>query len=302
MRREATGLRAELRAAVDAVRAASSAFRPAVAAYLFDAGLAPLHAALGRVGPVDTELVAATWRLMLETVATRRFGVSDDRWRGADDYPDRYYPVLWLDIVPRCLPAIAPSGRLDALAMLFNLGENLPSRAIANAVAARLVADLDRLTADPRAAVAATLDAVGLLAADCDPPTDWRRIERRAAFDCARVDADFAPEDVVAGPGRAFAVVDRRRDVVIHLDASIDGLVYRGRGGAERGAVAADARVDDVVVRLAGRALCWHRGDERRTLGHATATAPSAVAANARGDILIVDAASTHVELWRARR
>ncbi|MCB9529233.1 MAG: hypothetical protein H6701_12770 [Myxococcales bacterium] len=43
-------LHAALRAAIDETRAASSAWRPAVAAYLFDAGLAPLHAALAAQG------------------------------------------------------------------------------------------------------------------------------------------------------------------------------------------------------------------------------------------------------------
>lgn len=295
-------LRAELLAAVDEVAAASSAFRPAVAAYLFDAGLVPLHAALGRAGAVDGGLLTATWRLMLETVATRRFGVSDDRWRGADDYPDRYYPTLWLDVVPRCLPALPPDARLVALATLFNLGENLPGRAIANAVAARLVADVARLADDFRATIAAALDAVGLLTTEGDPPGLWRRVERRASFDCARVDVDFAPDDAVAGPGRAFAVVDRRRGAVIHLDVSIDGLTYRGRGGLDHGLVPADAEVDDVVLGLDGRTLRWTRADARRTLGELTSTAPASVAANARGDILVVDAASTHVELWQARR
>lgn len=296
-------LRRALRAAVDELRAASSAWRPAVAAYLFDAGLAPLHAALAARGAVDPRLIEATWRLMLETVATRRFGVSGPAWQAAADYPDRYYPILWLDLLPRCLPAAAPAERMRLLTMLFNLGENLGrhARAAANAVAEHLAAAGPALALDPRDHISTALAAVGLIADERPPPAAWRRAEPEAAFDCAAIEPGFLPDAIIAGPGRRFAVVDGSHGIALHLEVTGHGLVCRGRGAALALADEPAAALDGVVLALDRRALTWRRGDERRALAVVDAVAPAAVAANANGDLVVVDAASTWLELWRAR-
>ncbi|MCB9543348.1 MAG: hypothetical protein H6703_12990 [Myxococcales bacterium] len=296
-------LQRALRAAIDETRAASSAWRPAVAAYLFDEGLAPLHAALAAQGPVDPRLVEAAWRLMLETVATRRFGVSGPSWRAAADYPDRYYPIVWLDIVPRCLPRAAPDDRLALLTMLFNLGENLTrhARAAANAVAERLAALGPALAADPRTHLAEALAAVGLIADEQPPPSTWRRAEHHSVFDCAAIEPGFLPDAIAAVAGRRFIVVDAPRAVALHLDATAQGLVCRGRGGVAAFEVGGRVALGDVVLGLDRRTVRWRRGDEERVLGELDGVAPAALAANAQGDLVVVDAASTHLGFFRAR-
>ena len=90
----------------------SSAVRPEIAGYLLDHGLAPLHAALSAAGESPDALCAEVWRLMLATVSARRFGVSTDAWRENDDYPDRYFPLLWLTLVPAALPASSVAMRV----------------------------------------------------------------------------------------------------------------------------------------------------------------------------------------------
>jgi len=296
-------LHAALRAAVDELRAASSAWRPAVAAYLFDAGLTPLHTALAATGAVDPRLIEATWRLMLESVATRRFGVSGPAWQTAADYPDRYYPILWLDLLPRCLPAAAPADRMRLLTMLFNLGENLGrhARAAANAVAEALAAAGPALAADPRATIADALAAVGLIADERPPPAAWRRADPCAAFDCATIEPGFLPDAIAAGPGRRFAVVDGTHGIALHLEVTGTGLVCRGRGAAFVIPAATPDGLDGVALTLDRRSLCWRRGDERRELARIDAIAPAACAANASGDLVVVDAASSWLGLWRAR-
>ena len=240
---------------------------------------------------------------MLETVATRRFGVSGPSWRAVADYPDRYYPLLWLDLLPRCLPAAMPADRMKLLTMLFNLGENVTrhARAAANTVAEQLAAAGAALAVHPEVHISAALASVGLIADDHPPPLRWRRVEALAAFDCAAIEPGFLPDAIAAGVGRRFVVVDGTRAVALHLDATAQGLVCRGRGSVVASVGSDRIALGDVELCLDRRSLRWQRAGERRTLGLLDAIAPAAFAANALGDLVVVDAASTHLGLLRAR-
>lgn len=293
-------LHAALRAAVEATRAASSAFRPAVAEYLYARGLAPLYDRLVAAGDRSPgALVTGVWRLMLETVATRRFGVSSERWR-AGDYPDRYFPLVWLDVLPRCLPAMASDRRAAAVAALFNLGERLP-RSTANALAEQLVARADAFVAAPDATLHHIAEELGLLGFAALPPAAWRRLHADAPFDCAQADPGFLPGAVAAGPGRRFVVVDALRPVALHLVAGPRGLVCRARGAAPPAVEATRAlRFGEVEVALERRAITWRSGSTAHTLAEVDAVAPAALAANDTGDVVVIDAASTRVRWLRA--
>ncbi len=139
-------LDARLADALDDARRTYAAFRPEVAAYLHERGYVPTAAALP---PSDDRegLLTHLFRLHLETVGTRMFGVSTDAWRDNPAYPDRYFPTVWLDVVPKVLHRLPPERRLPTLAALFNLGENIgfAARAMGASVAAALAHDLDAI-------------------------------------------------------------------------------------------------------------------------------------------------------------
>lgn len=292
-----------LRAAVRDVAATSSAWRPEVAAYLFDHALAPLYARLVTAGEGDPVLIAGVWRLMLASVATRRCGVSTDDWQRAEDYPDRYFPTLWLNIVPSLVPASPPGERLARVSALFNLGENLPARqrAAANAVAARLAAAGGDLAADFEGCVGRALADLGIIDAERGAPSSWRRMMPRPPFDCAAVDPGFLPDAVAIAEGRRVVVVDRRRGTALHLDAAGPALVCVGQGAAPPAIEPRrSVKLGAVELRLDGRAVMARVGQRTRRLGRIEAIAPAALGVGPDGDLVIVDAASAHVQWWRA--
>lgn len=293
---DAPDLRTTLGDALDALRAASSAYRPAVAEYLYRRGLAPLHAALARCGPPPPALIEDIWKLMLETVATRRFGVSTDDWRSGG-YPDRYFPIVWLDLLPARLPAVAASRRMAVVAALFNLGERLP-RTVANPVADRLCARGAAFAADPLGTLRAVLVELDLLGASA--ATGWARLVEQTPLDCLLVDPDFLPGAIAAGPERRFVLVDAVRPVALHLVVGPEGLRIGAVGAAPPGLLPTRAvELPRVSLRLEGRAIRWQgpAGDRHHPVG---GVAPAALAANEQGDVLLVDAASTRVRWLRA--
>ncbi len=285
-----------LRAAVRSTRAASSAYRPAVAEYLYRRGLAPLFDRLAADGPPPRRLIEGIWRLMLETVATRRFGVSTDDWRSGG-YPDRYFPLIWLELVPRRLPQMAPAARAGAVTALFNLGEKLP-RAAANPVAERLVERGAAFAVDPEGILRSTLRAAGVLGAAA--VAGWRRLVEQPAFECRDVDPDFLPGAVLAAPARRFVVVDALRPVALHIGVGPDGLGCRSTGAAPPSIEPIrSVELDRVRLTLEGRTIAW-RGRDGRGAHPLDGVAPAALAANAEGDVLWIDAASTRVRWLRA--
>ncbi|MCA9538665.1 MAG: hypothetical protein KC620_07235 [Myxococcales bacterium] len=293
-------LRAALEAALADTVARSSAYRPAVAAYLYERGLVPLYGALAGQGEVDAALIEGVWRLMLDSVATRRFGVSSDAWRAADDYPDRYFALLWLDILPAALPACAADRRLALAATLFNLGENLPpqARRAANGIAWRLHDQAKALAAAPEAVIEQALIAEGLIAGRATPAR-WQRIAGLTVLDLSAHDADFVPTAIAALDEGRFVVLDGRRAVALGLALVGDRLECTGPTPPPALDARRDATLGAVRVRLDDRQLRWQAGDETRLLGEIEAIAPAAIAADASGAVVLVDAASTHLQVLR---
>lgn len=280
----------------------SSAVRPEIAGYLLDHGLAPLHAALGAAGESPDALCAEVWRLMLASVSARRFGVSTDAWRENDDYPDRYFPLLWLTLVPAALPAMPAAERLPCVAALFNLGEQLsgPLRATGNRLMAGLAAAPERLAPAWRAALERAMVQAGLLAPSVTPPSAWRTYTPVARFDFTAVEPAFLPDAAVAAEARAFRVGSAAGVGVLLADSG--GLTLLGVSPGTSPEPATALALAGGRLYLAGRRLMWQPAPAAAPLCLAESlplVAPAALAANEAGDVLLVDAASAHVTLGR---
>lgn len=289
----------------------SSAVRPEVVTYLIERGLEPLHRALVAAGSPADALCRSVWTLMLASVSARRFGVSTDAWANTPDYPDRWFPLLWLRLAPSLLPRLPVAERLPCAAALFNLGEQLsgPMRATANRLMAALVQVPGDLVPDWRRGLERALTAAGLLAPQSVPPAEWRRAVVIGAVDLAAHDPAFLPAAAVCLDGRTFAVGDPGAGRVARLLADAAGLTVLSIEHADVPFPAARAVVPPgagaPTVELVGRRLA-RRGPtdapERVLLDDVPAVAPAAIAVGAVGDVVLIDAASQHVTLLRLTR
>jgi hypothetical protein len=280
----------------------SSAVRPEIAGYLLDHGLAPLHAALSAAGEPPDALCAEVWHLMLASVSARRFGVSTDAWRNNDDYPDRYFPLLWLAVVPATLPMVPAAERLPLVAALFNLGEQLsgPLRATGNRLMASLVAAPEKLARAWRPTLEHAMVEAGLLALSVTPPAEWRRYTPVARFDFAPVEPGFLPDAAVAAEARAFQVGSAVGVGVLLADSG--GLTLLGVAPGAAPEARTTVTLAGGRLSLEGRRLLWSPAGATQPFCLAESlplVAPAALAANAFGDVLLVDAASAHVTLGR---
>lgn len=126
-----------------------AAFRPEVAEYLFEQGFRRTAAVLPDGLETDA-LLEALFRLQMESIGSRAFGVSNDGWRDNPGWPDRYFPLVWLSLVPALMPTLPSERRLPELVALFNLGENLVSVApsLGGLVAEALCARRDAIVQD----------------------------------------------------------------------------------------------------------------------------------------------------------
>lgn len=292
-----------LRAELEARGRASSQVRPEVVDYLLGRGLAPLHEALAKRGDPDATC-QAVWRLMLSSVEARRFGVSTDAWSTHDDYPDRYFPLLWLRLLPSLLPALPADEGLACAAALFNLGEKLcgPLRATGNRLMAGLAERPAALLPDWRRGLEDALVRFGLLDVPPLPPEAWRGFDVVGTFDFRPVEADFLPGSVEAGEARSFRVGDPELLAVGLLLADQAGLSLVSLDTAAPPPARLASAVPGGRVTLDRRRLLFtpaNGGAPRCLCPDVPLLAPAAVAANAAGDLLLVDAASAHVLLGR---
>lgn len=190
---------------------AYAAFRPEVAEYLFEHGF--------RVLQGDEQLLAAVFRLQMESIGSRAFGVSNEAWRSNPEWPDRYFPILWLDLVPKLLPLLPPERRLSSIVLLFNLGENLVTAAptLGGAVAEALVRALPGMADDVERAAKAALAEVGLLPREAlDAVAVPRAITKTASLSLAVWDPLFLP-GAVGFDGDTIWIADRVRPVAVHV-------------------------------------------------------------------------------------
>jgi hypothetical protein len=215
-----------------------ASFRPEVAEYLFKHGWQPTAQGLNAPGEplaVREAVLEHLWTLHMETIGTRMFGVSTDAWRGNAAYPDRYFPIVWLDVVPKLVPRIAQEKRVPALAALFNLGENLVAnaRAASSIVAESLRRDLDAMAREGVEIVAmSALAEAGLVPRGVAAPRarggESARLVARAPFDVASVEPRFVP-GAIACHESAYAVCDLQEStsIVFSIAGELPQLVGR---------------------------------------------------------------------------
>jgi hypothetical protein len=302
---------ADLRAEWAQHARASSAVRPEVVSYLIARGLEPLHRALVSSGEPPEALCRPVWTLMLASVSARRFGVSTDAWANNPDYPDRWFPLLWLRLAPSLLPRLPAPERLPCTAALFNLGEQLagPLRSTANRLMAALVQVPGDLVPDWRRGLERALVAAGLLAPPAVPPAEWRRAVVVGTLDLAVHDTAFLPGAVSTLEARTFAVGDPEGGRVARVLADAAGLTVLGIDHADVPFAALRSAGPPLpgapAVELTGRKLV-RRGPggtpAQVLLEDVPAVAPTALAVGPFGDVLLVDAASQHLTLLRLTR
>ncbi len=217
-------LEARLAATIERARQSYAAYRPEVATYLFQHGFRRTADAL----PDDEHrdrLLEDLFRLQLESIGTCAFGVSNDAWRDNAAWPDRYFPLLWLEVAPRLLPMLPPGRRLSALVTLFNLGENLVLTApsVGGLVADALLARLHDVVADGVELVAleAMID-LGILPRDALPARSRPRarptaIVRLSTLSMAPFEPTLIPGAVGFVGDGGFFVADTTRPLALQF-------------------------------------------------------------------------------------
>lgn len=260
---------------------AYAAFRPEVAQYLYERGFRPLEG--------DPRLLEAIFRLQMESIGSRAFGVSNDGWRDNAEWPDRYFPILWLDIVPKLLPLLAPERRLDCITLLFNLGENLVTAAptLGGAVAEALRHSIADLARDPHAAATRALATVGILPRSALASGAKTTIRRVASVLLATWDRELIP-GAVGFHADSFWVADRVRPIALQFTMNAQLVARIGTAG--------------LVAHTPGRLRVTEVGEVLHgttSIGHID---PRGVAAAAANDdfIVITRRFSQCVELWSA--
>ena len=274
------------------LRRRSSRFDAAVVEYLFRAGWQPIHAL--RVG--EKELLAL-WALALDSIASGRFGVADERWRTSAAYPDRFFPTLWLDIVPQ-LASDGPDW-LEQTTQLFNLGERLvqASRAVANAVAAELAEAAEELGSDFEGTVRLALQSAGVLESTGEPDAGLVPIATVSlhTFDPSFLAASLELSDagvlwVYGADGRALVAT------LTGVGAEVQGFE-----SADNPAIASlECDAGDRRFRLEGTSLVV-RGSGPEQRANTDLIYPVALAVNASGVAAIADGLSGEIAIFQAR-
>lgn len=280
---------------LDDARRSYAAFRPEVAEYLFERGFRGVERAL----PSDDALLHAIFRLQMESIGARTFGVSNDAWRNNPGWPDRYFPILWIDLLPQLLPLLPPERRLAVVVDLFNLGENLVRVApsLGGSVAELLLRDVRAIVATDHHSVAiAALVELGVLprevlrgrkAARVEPKT----VTRLATIFTSAWDPQFIPGAVGWASEGTFFVVDRVRNTVLHLTRA--GSTFQLVGRTEVAPVATDA----------GAFAFGATGEvsfEGRGIGRIDPRGVHAASISPHGLIVISRRFSQAIELWGA--
>jgi hypothetical protein len=298
-------LESSLAATLDDARRSYAAWRPEVAHYLFERGLRKTGEAL-RDDPARDAILAQVWRLQMESIGTRMFGVSTDAWRDNPAYPDRFFPVVWIDLVPKLLPRLEGAQRLPALIALFNLGENLVTAApsLGGLVAEALVLAVDEIAVEGVEAVALTkLVDLGIVPAEAAPrrktgASAWSRVVPIAIADVATWEPTMVPGAVGITEEGTVWVADRTRPFALQLATGGSNVQLVARVNRER---VAEPRplpcvADALSVTLDGTVMA-----ARKTLGHIDPRGVAGIATGPQGTIVISRRFSQRVELYAAR-
>jgi hypothetical protein len=285
-----------LERSLDQAQRAYAAYRPEVARYLFERGLRRTAEALGRTNDHEDRdaLLTRVFRLQLETIGSRAFGVSSDRWRDDPTYPDRYFPVIWLDVLPALLPLLPPERRLPTVVGLFNLGENLVVAApsLGGLVADALSASVDAIAREGLERVAlAAMARLGILPAEavCERQP-FTGVERLAVVSVASWEPTMIPGALSFVSEATLRVADRRQPFALQL----------GIAGAAVRLVAREplAAVPEVVTLPAhgvsrDGTVTW----EGRELGRIDPRGVASVAASPGGLLAVARRFSQRIEL-----
>jgi len=281
---------------LDEARRSYAAFRPEVAEYLFERGFRATERALP---PGEEALLHAIFRLQMESIGARTFGVSNDAWRTNPGWPDRYFPILWTDLLPQLLPLLPSERRLPAVIALFNLGENLVTVApsLGGSVAELLLRDVRAMAArDVHQVAIAALVELGVLPREvlrgrADARTEPTSLRSLGAISTAAWDPEFIPGAVGWASEGTFFVADRVRPAVLHLARAGGGvqLVARTEGVPEAQPSGAFSFTATGEVTHAGRAL-----------GRIDPRGLQAAAISPQGVLVIARRFSQAIEVWGA--
>jgi len=286
----------------EAARRAGSRFRPEVVRYLFGEGWRPLHARFG-----DSErgrrALRLLWSLQLESVLAGTFGVSGPGWRGHAAYPDRYFPRLWLDTLPRLAARLDPEACARLAVRLFNLGERLlpVSRVVANRVAEALyeaaeAADEDALYR----ALRRTLRRVGVLAEAPVGPRHWRALTPLDPLPLGQRDPAFLVDGLLVAEDDTLVAIDSRRGLAAHILATEVGLELAGLAADDRVApLPTRVALDGAALCLEGRRLVLEVDDQRHPLGELPLLFPRGFIVTSAGVVAAVDAFSQDLAAYR---
>ena len=269
---------------------AYAAFRPEVAEYLFERGFRVLLSETR-----DPPLLTAIFRLQMESIGSRAFGVSNDAWRENPEWPDRYFPILWIDLVPRLLPLLPPDRRLASIVLLFNLGENLVTAAptLGGVVAEALLRALPGMASDVERAAISALADVGLLPREALARSGTpRALSRVASISLALWDPLFIP-GAVGFEGDTTWIADRARPLAVHVRGN--QLVARVATESIREPSILPCRAGDLA--LAGDGELSVKGMK---IGQIDPRGVAGVALSARGHLAVARKFSQIVELWSA--
>jgi hypothetical protein len=298
-------LESALAATLDDARRSYAAWRPEVARYLFEKGLRKTGEALAGA-PSRDALLGHVWRLQMESIGTRMFGVSTDAWRDNPAYPDRYFPVVWIDLVPRLLPRLPEGDRLPALIALFNLGENLVIAApsLGGLVAEALVDRVDRIAVEGVEAVAlGTLVDLGIVPAEAAPrretgPTAFTRLLRVAVANVAVWEPTMIPGAVLVTEEGTTWIADRTRPLVLQVATGGASVQLVGRSARERVIEPRSLPCSAGVIAIAADGAVTAGGKE---VGHIDPRGIAGVAVGPQGSIVISRRFSQRVELYALR-
>jgi len=305
----------DLARVLDGARRTYAAFRPEVAAYLFERAWKPTAEALGP-DPSRGRLLEQLWHLQLESVGSKMFGVSTDAWRENPAYPDRYFPIVWIDIVPKLLPRLPAEKRLPTVVALFNLGEHLVvgARSVGALVAEAIAADLDAAVNEGvEPIVLTTMVDLGLIPKEAAPRRVARsrafdRIETRAALQLSTFDASFVP-GAIGFEEQTWWVVDRVRPLALSFSNSSDRPQLVERRTLRTTLAHENPKLPHAVETSAGRIEVWadgrvaygNKGEETKPIGAIDPRSLAGIAVSAEGWLLVTRRFSQRVELHALR-
>ncbi len=275
----------------DSMKRRSPRFRPDVVRYLFEQSWQKVRSERG-----EEKALLGLWELQLETISGGLFSVADNRWRRGKSYPDRYFPTLWLHVVPEL--AERSDAWFEQTVSLFNLGERLAvaSRPLANAVAQKLEEESSSLAAAFEPTLRKLLSHCGVLPAE---PNTGDGYEHFASIELAESEPSFLAGSMELSAAGVLWVYEANSTRALVATLTIAGAELQGIHAAlDPPPANLRTRVGSRDYRaVPGALLTAEAGKEHKHL--APVIAPIALAANQSGLVAIADGLRQRVVLLR---